>query len=202
MAILDEFLTSISGFLRAKDALQLKSWLVVEPPVDDQYYQLAQELKVSFRDGDHLERRITKLIPENDDGKADEGDVWPGFLVFMKDYLEFWRDVNFEDLLETHSQLSGLVKYVYLRGYLEHLNNGNLQCLHYCIIQLEPWHCCAPNCHSTITSLVDSCYDSRQSTRFDAAAAQGYGYRSGGNKENAGREHCRIHTEGIYYVLD
>ncbi|TVY54335.1 PCI domain-containing protein [Lachnellula cervina] len=109
MAILDEFLTSISGFLRAKDALQLKSWLVVEPPVDDQYYQLAQELKVSFRDGDHLERRITKLIPENDDGKADEGDVWPGFLVFMKDYLEFWRDVNFEDLLETHSQLSGLV---------------------------------------------------------------------------------------------
>jgi nuclear mRNA export protein PCID2/THP1 len=126
MAILDEFLTSISGCLRAKDALGLKSWLLVEPPLPDQYFQISQELQISYRDSNHLERHITKLIPENDDGKADEGDVWPGFLAFMKEYLEFWRDVNFEDLLETHSQLSGLVKYVYPRGFLGHKNNLNL----------------------------------------------------------------------------
>jgi hypothetical protein len=112
MTVLDGFLTSISGFLRAKDALQLQKYLRVEPPLPAEYGQLSQELKASYRDSDHLERHITKLIPENDDGKADEGDVWPGFLVFMKEYLEFARDVNFDDLLKTHSQLSGLVKYV------------------------------------------------------------------------------------------
>jgi len=111
MAILDGFLTSISGFLRSKDAAQLQMYLRVEPPLPEQFTQLSQELKASYRNGDHLERHITKLIPENDDGKADEGDVWPGFLVFMKEYLEFWREVNFDDLLETHSQLSGLVRY-------------------------------------------------------------------------------------------
>ncbi|TVY80607.1 PCI domain-containing protein [Lachnellula suecica] len=109
MPVLDGFLTSISGFLRAKDADQLQKWLVVEPPVPIEYTQLSQELKASYQDSDHLERHIEKLIPENDNGKADEGDVWPGFLAFMKDYLEFWRVVNFDDLLETHSQLSGLV---------------------------------------------------------------------------------------------
>ncbi|KAF4635883.1 hypothetical protein G7Y89_g2201 [Cudoniella acicularis] len=109
MAIVDEFLISISGFLRTKDALQLQLYLRVEPPLPDTFLQLAQELKTSYRDSDVLDRHITKLIPENDNDEADEGNAWPGFLAFMKEYLEFWRDVNFDDLLETHSQLSALV---------------------------------------------------------------------------------------------
>jgi hypothetical protein len=28
----------------------------------------------------------------------------------MKEYLEFWRDVNFDDLLGTHTQLSAVTK--------------------------------------------------------------------------------------------
>ena len=110
MPILDEFLTSISKFLRTRDAIQLRLFLRVEPPLPDQFLQLSQELKASYRDGDILERHIEKLIPYNDDGKADVGDVWPAFLIFVKEYLEFWRDVNFDDLLETHSQLSNLAK--------------------------------------------------------------------------------------------
>jgi hypothetical protein len=110
MAILEQFLTSISQFLHAKDAEKLKDWLKVEPPLPDQYYQLAKELQTSYRDSNVLERCVEKLIPYNDNAKPDEVEVWPGFLAFVKDYLEFWRDVNFEDLLETHMQLSSLVK--------------------------------------------------------------------------------------------
>lgn len=109
MPVIETFLSNISIFLRSKDATQLRNWLRVEPPLPDQYYQLGNELRSSFSDSNSLERHIAKLIPENN--KNDEGDVWPGFLAFMKEYLEFWRDVNFEDLLETHSQLSSLVKY-------------------------------------------------------------------------------------------
>jgi nuclear mRNA export protein PCID2/THP1 len=111
MAIIEEFLSSILRFLRTKDAANLQLWLRVEPPLPDQYYQLGQELRQSYSDSKALEKYIEKLLPENSNGKADEGDTWPGFLAFMKEYLEFWRDVNFDDLLETHNQLSGVVKY-------------------------------------------------------------------------------------------
>lgn len=82
------FLTSISSFLHAKDASSLASWLVVEPPLPQEYAQLSIELKSN--------------IPSFNDG-------WPSFTAFIKEYLEFWRDVNFEDLLQTHAQLTALV---------------------------------------------------------------------------------------------
>jgi hypothetical protein len=110
MAIIEEFLSSILTFLRAKDAIQLQLWLRVEPPLPDQYYQLGQDLRRSYSDSKVLEKYIEKMLPENNNGRSDEGETWPGFLAFMKEYLEFWRDVNFEDLLETHTQLSSVVK--------------------------------------------------------------------------------------------
>lgn len=110
MPVLDDYLRGVSQLLRTKNSSELKLFLRVEPPLPENFVQLSQELKTSYRDSNVLERQITKLIPENEDPNSDEGDVWPGFLAFMKEYLEYWRDVNFEDLLETHSQLSGLAK--------------------------------------------------------------------------------------------
>ena len=112
MSIVDEYLRSILELLRAKNSVELQFYLRVEPDpqLPDNFLRLSQELKTSYRDSNVLERHITKLLPENDDTRADEGDVWPGFLAFIKEYLEYWRDVNFDDLLETHSQLSGLAK--------------------------------------------------------------------------------------------
>ena len=117
MATINEFLTSISRFLRAKDAIKLQEWLKVEPPLPNIYYTLGEELRASYRNSDALERQIVKLVPENDNARADEGDTWPGFIAFIKEYLEFWRDVNFDDLLATHTQLSSLVKYVLNESY-------------------------------------------------------------------------------------
>jgi hypothetical protein len=116
MAIVDEYLKSILDLLRARNSAELQFYLRVEPDpqLPDNFLRLSQELKATYRNGDVLERHIAKLLPENDDAKPDEGDVWPGFLAFIKEYLEYWRDVNFDDLLETHSQLSGLAKSVTL----------------------------------------------------------------------------------------
>lgn len=110
MAILEEFLESILKFLRTKDSINLQLWLRVEPPLPDHYFQLGQELKASFHNSSTLERQIAKLLPDDPDASFEDGNVWPGFLAFMKDYLEFWRDVNFDDLLETHSQLTALAR--------------------------------------------------------------------------------------------
>ncbi|KAL3421111.1 cop9 signalosome complex subunit 12 [Phlyctema vagabunda] len=108
MAITDEFLTAILGFVRTKNALKLQDWLRVEPPLPEHYYKLAAELQTSFSNSNSLESYIEKRLPENRNARADDGDVWPGFLSFIKSYLEFWRDVNFEDLLQTHAQLTEL----------------------------------------------------------------------------------------------
>ena len=112
MAILEQFLLSILSFIRAKDAANLQDWLRVEPPLPERYFQLGRELRESYGDSNALERQIAKLLPENSSAKADDGDIWPGFLVFIQEYLEFWRDVNFGDLLATHTQLTGLVRWV------------------------------------------------------------------------------------------
>jgi hypothetical protein len=110
MPILDQFLTSINTFLKTKDAQQLQMFLRVEPPLPEQFMLLSQELKSSWRDVAKLERHIEQLIPDAEDGKPDEGGSWPGFIAFLKEYFEYWRTVNFDDLLGTHQQMSSLVK--------------------------------------------------------------------------------------------
>jgi len=110
MAILDEFLNSISKFLRTKDSIQLQLFLRVEPPLPDQFIQLSQELKTSYRNGKALGDHIEKLVPEYNSG--DEGGSWPAFHYFLQEYLQFWRDVNFDKLLETHTQLTTVAKWV------------------------------------------------------------------------------------------
>ncbi len=123
MAILDEFLSSLSGFLLTKDQLQLQLFLRVEPPLPEQFQQLRIELKSGRHDRKRLEQHIDRLIPIRADekeekdkdkrgerGKREEGDAWPGFQNFIREFLEYWRDVNFEDLVETHTQLTAVVK--------------------------------------------------------------------------------------------
>jgi len=111
MTILDEFLKEVLDFIRTKNASKLQLWLRVEPPLPDIYFQLAQLLKAEYRNDSALDKHVTKLLPESDTTNANEGDVWPGFQGFMKEYLLFWRDVDFGDLLETHTQLATVAKY-------------------------------------------------------------------------------------------
>lgn len=110
MAILEGYLAEISSFLKTKNDTQLKAYLRVEPPLPDEFTKLSLELKQSWRDGGRLERFIEKSIPLSDDDKADEGGSWPGFLAFMKEYLEYWRDFSMDDLVRAHEQLSSLAK--------------------------------------------------------------------------------------------
>lgn len=91
-----EFLQSISSFLASKDAASLKQYLVVEPPMPDAYRELTIELQ-----GVDIDKAVALI---------DNDDAWPGFLGFMRLYLEFFRDVDYADLLGTHIQLSALVK--------------------------------------------------------------------------------------------
>ena len=111
MSLTVQFLSSIRGFLKARDGLKLRQWLLVEPPLPDQYEQLALELKNGYRNSDSLAKLVESCLPEEDDLPDDQGTAWPGFTSFMKDYFEYWRDVNFDDLLTAHQLLTALTRY-------------------------------------------------------------------------------------------
>ncbi|KAI9762901.1 MAG: hypothetical protein M1840_001135 [Geoglossum simile] len=111
---IDTFLTAIADFLRIRSAVQIQDYLRVEPPVPDIYHTLGTEVRQFYppdlEEDRLLEEKINSLLPEFD-GEPDSvrGGSWPGFVEFMKSYLEFWRDVNFENLVDTHELLSALV---------------------------------------------------------------------------------------------
>lgn len=113
MSLVVEFLSSIRSFLLEAKGDELRKWLQVEPNVSDTYYQLAQELKTSFPpQGGSLEKLIDNCLPEEDDVPEGKGSPWPGFNSFIKEYLQYWRDVNFNDIVRLHTLLSELVKLV------------------------------------------------------------------------------------------
>lgn len=111
MALATKFLSSIRGILKSLDGESLRDWLKVEPPLPKDYYDLAAELKSRYQEDGALEKLMESCLPEEDDVPEGQGTTWPGFLSFMKDYFEYWRDVDFEDLLGAHQLLTALTKY-------------------------------------------------------------------------------------------
>lgn len=112
MSLTAKFLSSIRGFLKSRDGDSLRSWLRVEPPVPQEYHNLTAELRSSYRDGAAVLRLVEQHLPIEDDLPEDQGTAWPGFISFIKDYLEYWRDVDFDNLLSAHQLLVSLTKYV------------------------------------------------------------------------------------------
>ena len=111
MALTIKYLTSIRGFLKARNGDGLRDWLRVEPPVPQEYLSLADELRGSYRNNDALLQLVDQCLPDEDDLPDDQGTPWPGFRAFMRDYFAYWRDVDFGDLLGAHQLLVSLTTY-------------------------------------------------------------------------------------------
>lgn len=111
MPLLVEFLGQVRKFVKAQDANELRKWLQVEPNAPQIYRDLAAEVRSNHARGTRsLESAIERQLPEEDNVPEGQATPWPGFVTFMIDYIVFWRDVDFEDLLRAHTLLSGLVK--------------------------------------------------------------------------------------------
>ena len=111
---IDQFLSSVHNFLRSRDAVQLRDYILVEPPLPNIYATLTTEIRQAFPpgSGEALERKCNSLLPEDLDRRPDDevGTSWSSFVTFMRLYFEYLRDVNVANLLDTHGLLSGLTK--------------------------------------------------------------------------------------------
>lgn len=110
MALVPQFLTSLRGFVTSLDGDNLSAWLQVEPsPTGASYFQLRDELRQGFKGPDAVEKLVDQCMPEVDDPAEGTGSPWPSFVAFVKDYLLYWKDADFDDLMGLQEHLSGLL---------------------------------------------------------------------------------------------
>lgn len=109
MSNLIQFLTQLRSQVRSSDGDKLSQWLQVAPEAGQQYHQLAAELRA--KTPTDLDTIIESCLPEDDDNLP-EGQTapWGSFNAFIKEYLVFWRDVDYNDLVGAHELLSTVVK--------------------------------------------------------------------------------------------
>ena len=110
---IDQFLSEVTGLLRETNGEKLRDYLQIEPPLPPQYNVIISELKEYFPrsiDQDILEARCKKFIPEYEEGE--DGASLLSFITFMVKYFVFLRDVNVNQLVETHEMLKSLLKSV------------------------------------------------------------------------------------------
>ncbi|KAB5577715.1 hypothetical protein GE09DRAFT_529386 [Coniochaeta sp. 2T2.1] len=110
MALVTQFLTGVRKHVLAVEDEGLARTLMVEPPVPDIYVKLRVELQSSFpRNNDSLSKLIDRCLPEEDNVPDGRGSPWPGFNSFITEYMEYWRDVDFNDAVKLHTLLSNLL---------------------------------------------------------------------------------------------
>ena len=112
MSTIDQFLSEINQILRSKNGQKLGDYLVLEPPLPPLYGVIVNELRGNFPASkqDALEAQCKKRLPEYEDGEV--GGSWTNFISFLVQYFVFLRDVNVEQLLETHDMLKLLLQFV------------------------------------------------------------------------------------------
>ena len=115
---IDQFLGEIVKILLAKDGVKLQQYLILEPPLPPLYNQIVNELKQAYPVTSQaaLEAKCKSFIPERDEDE--KGGSRVAFISSMVKYFSFLRDVNVEDLVETHDMLKALLKLV-IHGLLD-----------------------------------------------------------------------------------
>ena len=109
---LDQFLSEIAGIIKEKNGKTLQEYLIYEPPLPPLYNKIVSEIRQFYplRSEKALENKCISFIPEYDEGE-DSGSR-TSFVIFMVKYFAFLRDVNTDNLIETHDLLKALLKCV------------------------------------------------------------------------------------------
>lgn len=109
---LDQFLGEIAGIIDEKNGTRLLEYLIYEPPLPPLYNKIVSEIRQFYPPNSQkaLENKCISFIPEYDEG--DDGGSRASFVMFLVKYLSFLRDVNIENLVETHDLLRALLKCV------------------------------------------------------------------------------------------
>ena len=107
-AMLDEFLNAVRDPVQRKDAERLRDILQVEPPLDESYNQVINELRNRYPKGNDegLSHICDDLAPPHPEG----GSSWGAFGEVIRRYLVFLRDLDLNSYLNIFNSLKSLLK--------------------------------------------------------------------------------------------
>lgn len=107
---IDRFLGEIIRVVQENNGSQLQDFLIIEPPLPPLYTLIVAELRQAYPVGSHpaLENKCNSFIPAYVEG--DDGGSRASFITFMVRYFSFLRDVDVNNLVETHDMLKALLK--------------------------------------------------------------------------------------------
>ncbi|KAI6562061.1 hypothetical protein MCOR04_009437 [Pyricularia oryzae] len=125
MDVIATFLKGVRELVVAGDGSTLCDWLVAEPDSPPAYHLIGQELRKKYPKGSSgLQALVEKSLPEEDNVAEGGSTPWPGFHAFMTEYLSYWRDVNFNDLMDIHERFCALS--VSCTSALKHPGQGSI----------------------------------------------------------------------------
>lgn len=108
--LIGQYLVAINGFIQARNETQLNDYLILEPPFNNHYMRMIQELKQSYPKGyeELLEEKCSASLHTAREGA--DGSPWTPFIKFMVQYLGYLRDVDADPTkyLHTYELLSEL----------------------------------------------------------------------------------------------
>ena len=108
----DKFLVEIARLLREKNGAKLQDFLIFEPPLPLLYESIVKEITQSFPAAgaqNALEAKCKTVLPSEG---GEDGGSWSSFVAFLVKYFSFLRDVDVNNLVETHDMLKALLKWV------------------------------------------------------------------------------------------
>lgn len=110
--LLGQYLVAINGFIQARNESSLAEWIALEPPFNNHYQGMIQELHQTYPKGTGdtaLEQKCSHALRAAGEGDNDGGS-WSGFIKFMVQYLAYLRDVSADasKYLDTYELLSEL----------------------------------------------------------------------------------------------
>jgi hypothetical protein len=121
---LNSFLEQVVNTVKERNGEKLVDILQIEPPFAPAYEQLISDLRRRYPAGS--DERIETICEQRMQDFLDEIDTtWGAFPLFLREYFRFIRDVDIANLVITHAQLMGLLKYVPPNLFHPHTNKAD-----------------------------------------------------------------------------
>jgi hypothetical protein len=108
--------TAVNSAIQARNAEQLGSIVLLEPPFPSDHEELIVSLRNNYPESNEssenrLDELIRKVVTETADYQDADGSIvqsWSAMVTFLVRWMTFLRDLDIDNLLHTYQRLAGL----------------------------------------------------------------------------------------------
>lgn len=108
--------TAVNDAIKTRNAVELASIVLLEPPFPPIYEELIQSLRNNYSQNvsnseSRLEQLVRKVVTETAEYQDEQGkpvQSWNAMVTFLVGWMTFLRDLDMDNLLHTYQSLKDL----------------------------------------------------------------------------------------------